>query len=133
VIKLVLLVGLVAVGLAILRKRNSRNGQTSASKKLLLGLFAVGFVISVMFPEFTTVVANKLGVGRGADLVLYLLVLAFVFFTLNVYLKFRDARYQLGELARWVAVTEAARDLPPQGDGPSPTCDDPHDTAEPST
>ena len=130
-IKAVLLLGLAIAGLAILRRRNTQRSQTSASKKVLLAIFAAGFVVSVTFPDFTTTVANLLGVGRGADLVLYLMVLAFFFFVLNVYLKFRDSRFQLGELARSIAISEAAHEyrgsehvLPRDGNDPRRACGD---------
>ncbi len=35
--------------------------------------------IRVLFPDFTTSVANLVGVGRGTDLILYLLVVGSVF------------------------------------------------------
>lgn len=108
-IKVILLGGLIGIGFAMLRMRNTHRTGTSASKRIVLVLFLVAFVVSVLFPDLTTKVAVAVGVGRGADLVLYLLALAFVFLTLYTYLRFRDARYQLGELARWIAVHEAGR------------------------
>ena len=49
---------------------------------LILCLIAV---TAILFPGFTTVIANLLGVGRGTDLLIYIFVLgvAFVFVVLN--------------------------------------------------
>lgn len=107
-IKVVLLLALLVAGLVLLRRR--RGAGSAAGRKILLGLFVVGFVISVLFPDVTTWLAQLVGVGRGADLLLYGLVLAFVFVTLNVYLRFQDQRRLTGELARAIAVREAARE-----------------------
>lgn len=42
-------------------------------------------VMAILFPGFTTVIANLLGVGRGTDLLIYIFVIgvAFVFVVLN--------------------------------------------------
>ena len=49
---------------------------------LLLCIIAV---MAILFPGFTTVIANLLGVGRGTDLLIYIFVfgVAFVFVVLN--------------------------------------------------
>jgi len=61
----------------------------------------------VLRPDDVTFLATKVGVGRGADLLLYLLVVAFVFVVLNVYLRFRDLGERYTDLARAVALREA--------------------------
>ena len=54
-----------------------------------------------------TEVANLVGVGRGTDLVLYLLAVMFCFYVVNDYLRGQDARNQVHKLARRIAVLEA--------------------------
>ncbi len=58
-------------------------------------------------PSDITWVAHKVGVGRGTDLVLYLLVLAVSFFALNTYMRFRSLEQKVTDLARAVALQEA--------------------------
>ena len=48
------------------------------------------------------------GVGRGTDLVLYIVSVAFGFYVVNQYLRGQDAREELHRLARRIAVVEAA-------------------------
>ena len=57
----------------------------------------------------STAAGYALGVGRGTDLVLYLMVIAMGFLTLNTYLRFRSLEKKLTDLARTVAITEGVR------------------------
>jgi hypothetical protein len=100
------LIGLMSgVLLYFLSNRNSM--RVRAWKRIaLVALIAVG-IIAVLSPESTNQVAHVLGIGRGADLLLYLTVVAFVFVSLNVYLKFRDLEHDLAQIARSVAILDA--------------------------
>lgn len=104
-IQILLVVGVAVLALLFLRNRNAMRFR--AGKKLLLLLFSLAFVASVAFPEMLTAVANLVGVGRGTDLLLYALVVAFLFVALNTYLKFRDIEARQARLARYVALLEA--------------------------
>ena len=62
----------------------------------------------ILRPNDTTVVAHWVGVARGADLMLYGLIIAFVFTTLSAYLRFKDLELRYARLARAIAL-EGAR------------------------
>jgi hypothetical protein len=64
-------------------------------------------VYAVLRPNDTTVVAHWLGVDRGTDLMLYALIVAFSFSTLNTYLRFKDLELRYARLARAVALEGA--------------------------
>ena len=53
-------------------------------------LFVIAAIYAILRPDDTTVVANWLGVDRGADLIEYALVIAFLFTTLSAYMRFKD-------------------------------------------
>ena len=57
--------------------RSSNAVYVQASKRIALVLFALANVYAVMRPDDVSVIARFLGVGRGTDLVLYALVVAF--------------------------------------------------------
>jgi hypothetical protein len=65
-------------------------------------------VIAVIFPNVTNRLAHIVGVGRGADLLLYTTVVAFIFYAVNSYLHRQDERYELHSLARKIALLEAS-------------------------
>ncbi len=78
-----------------------------AWKRMLLAVFILMMVTAILLPDTTTRLAHVVGVGRGADLLLYLLAIAFVFFVFNVYVKFQQQRNQMYNLARKVAIADA--------------------------
>lgn len=67
--------------------------------------FGVGIVI-VAFPEISSIAAAKLGVGRGADLVLYLSVVGGLFVAANLYFRSRRADRQLILVVRELALLQ---------------------------
>ncbi len=72
--------------------------------------------IAVWRPEITTSVAHALGVGRGADLVLYTLALAFPAAAFYFYRKTRRLEAELTRLVRHIALTTAEDGSPPDRD-----------------
>ena len=92
--------------------------QRSASRLLRLAVLAVvamGLVF-VWVPEQTTRLAESLGVGRGADLVLYLWVVITLALIVFLYLKIVQLSRRLTELTRALALT---RPETPSGPGES--------------
>ena len=87
-----------------------RSGQTvgvRASKRLAFAGFVLLNIYAVLRPNDVTWVAHQLGIGRGADLVVYLLVMAFVFGMVNSYLRDREISQHLTNLARQLAIRDA--------------------------
>lgn len=126
-------VAIVLVSLYLLRLL-LRSGATtiSAWKKAGLVLLAVAMVVTVLNPGLTTWVAQRMGVGRGADLLLYALSGAFVTYALSQYVARQKDRDRLFRLARRVTLLEAVErygvhgeerrpELPPPPGGPHPT------------
>ena len=70
-------------------------------------LFVIAAIYAILRPDDTTVVANWLGVDRGADLLSYALVIAFLFTTLSTYLRFKELEVRYARLARTVALQGA--------------------------
>jgi hypothetical protein len=83
----------------------------------VVALLLAGFAIaSVMEPNITTRVANAVGVGRGTDLLLYVLVVAFAFTSAGLYFRSRDLESRLDALTRSLAIRDAVlEDGPPGG------------------
>jgi hypothetical protein len=78
-----------------------------AWKKIGLCLLVIAMIIAVLFPDTTNMLAHLVGVGRGADLLLYGLTLAFIMYALNSYLHQQSEKDALYRLARKVAILEA--------------------------
>ena len=69
------------------------------------GLFTLA-IIGVVKPELTTIVADKLGINRGSDVVVYasILLLFYLIFRTNILLE--NLRHDLTKLVRMIALSE---------------------------
>jgi len=71
-------------------------------------LFIIGIVF-VIHPSVTTQLASFFGVGRGVDLIIYLLLLAFFFLFIALFYKIRTLDKTIIELVRSRAVKTAKK------------------------
>ncbi|MBB5632658.1 hypothetical protein BKA04_000881 [Cryobacterium mesophilum] len=78
-----------------------------AIRRILMLLFIVAAASSVFFPQVWTWAAHLIGIGRGADLLLYFLVLTFLGFVASTYRRFRNLEHDVTELSRQVALVTA--------------------------
>jgi hypothetical protein len=65
---------------------------------------AAAALLFVWRPDFANVIASWVGIGRGADLLLYCFVLVGMIVTLNVHLRVSAEMAMITELARAVAL-----------------------------
>jgi len=116
--------------------RSSNAVYVQASKRVALVLFALVNVYAVMRPDDLSAIAKLVGVGRGTDLVLYALVVAFMAGMFSFYQRFRVVDRRYTELARTVALREAELVNAERGLQPAPAVvvvaaeHGPHDHAE---
>lgn len=113
VFQILAVVVILIAAIFMLRDGGARH---QAIRRILLALFIVAAGISVFFPQVLTFVANLVGIGRGADLLLYITVLTFLGFVATTYRRFRRMERDLTELARKQALLSA----PPEHRDPSP-------------
>jgi hypothetical protein len=70
-------------------------------------IFIIGAVVGiflVFFPGVSTVIANWMGIGRGADLVFYLFIIVSLFYFVSVNAEIRNLQKQITELTRTQAL-----------------------------
>ena len=70
----------------------------------------VAAAVAVLDPEILVRLARFLGIGRGADLVFYVSILAFFIAFFLVYLRFRRLDEQMTQIIRHLAIRDAERD-----------------------
>ena len=87
--------------------RNHGTSRARASVKIGFVLFLAFGIVAVLYPDTVTELAKSVGVGRGTDLVLYGLVVAFAFAMINTYLRFREWEQRQARLARALALRDA--------------------------
>ena len=121
IIQLLLVAGIIAiVGWLFV----TRGAKQLAVRRLLVIAFAVFAVLTVLFPSMLSRVANLVGVGRGADLLLYATVLVLLGFLALQEARTKAAEKRTTYLARRLALDEAeqpaafrGRALGPRDDG----------------
>jgi hypothetical protein len=110
-IQVLLIASVLTLLMYLLRSR--ANARSKAWVKVGYVLFVIASIYAIVRPDDTTVVANWVGVKRGADLITYMLIIAFAFTTLSTYMRFKDIELKYARLARSIALQGAQ--APEQG------------------
>lgn len=108
IIKIILIVAIIVIAINSIKSRNS--SKTRAYKKLALILLVPFSIYAVLYPDTLTRLANLVGVGRGADLLLYCLAVVIFFTAFNNYVKDRENDKKIVILARKIAIIESRND-----------------------
>jgi small membrane protein len=105
VIQMILLLAIAIV--AVLLTRSTAGARHQAIRRLfLLGFVAVA-VFSIIFPTWLSKAANALGVGRGTDLLLYGLVIAFLSYIATNHRNTKQVSRQITLLTRELTLSQA--------------------------
>ena len=105
VIQIILIIGL-GVPAAILLVP-TKGARSLAIRRLTLLLVLIGGIVAIMFPSLADTMARAVGVGRGADLLLYGLIIVFIGYALSTSGHLRRLDRQISELTRELALAEA--------------------------
>ncbi|MDR2453466.1 MAG: DUF2304 domain-containing protein [Bifidobacteriaceae bacterium] len=121
-IKALLIAAVLLVGGALIRGHGARR---QALRRLGLAVFALIAVASIVQPDWLTWLAQKINVGRGADLLLYALIVVFFSYVATRHLRDARAVDQITAIARRLALAEApphraAGAAPPAAGGAPP-------------
>jgi small membrane protein len=102
IIRILLLSALAAIGYMVFLRR-SRFPVHIVIVFLMLAVAG----LAVIFPEKTDVVSGWFGIGRGVDLINYLVLMALLYTVTHYYTKFVDIEQQLTQLVREIAILRA--------------------------
>lgn len=75
--------------------------------RVLVVFFVFAGMVMVIFPDLTMKLAEVAGVGRGADLFMYLALVGIGFVGLVLFSKIRNLEATISDLARTVAIQTA--------------------------
>ena len=78
--------------------------RTAFLDRLVYVVCAIVGLIFVIDPPFSTQIANLLGIGRGADLLFYLFIIASLFYAVETRSRLRRMEQQITKLVRQVAM-----------------------------
>jgi len=105
VIQILLVIAVVVIFIFFLRHHGTT--RTAAGFKVGFALFVAFGLTAVLWPSGVSKAAKLVGVGRGTDLLLYALVVAFAFYSINTYLRFKEVDLRCARLVRAMALRDA--------------------------
>jgi len=112
----ILLFGIFAVSRSYLRYKDRLLTMTAALFWILLWTL---IILSVMFKEETSSLAQYFGIGRGADLLLFGAVLFLSYLSFRLYVRVEELRQELTRLIRALAIREVEEDRKKNNNRPS--------------
>ncbi|MDF0514629.1 DUF2304 domain-containing protein [Agromyces sp. H3Y2-19a] len=105
-IQILLVAGVLVIGLFLARPTGGDSHL--ALRRLFMAGFVLVAIVSILFPQWLSWIANAIGVGRGADLMLYALILAFLVFVATTYRRNVQVNRRITLLSRQIALTQAS-------------------------
>ena len=109
----------VLAGLLIRDLLNWSRSPASLMVRLLRVGVWVGAAVAIAVPGLVQDVASLLGIGRGADVVLYVFVLAFLWTSFFLYARCLRLEREITTLTRHIAIRDAVK--APAGQSPGDT------------
>lgn len=82
--------------------------RSAVTDLVLLLLFSGLAIFFILVPQDTNIIAHRLGVGRGADLLFYVCILLFLFIVMKLFSRIRRLEKTLTQLVRQEAKENAA-------------------------
>ena len=103
--QVILVIALIGIGAYLVR--SSPSPRHLAIRRLLVLLALLAGVVMVVWPGLLSRLAELVGIGRGADLLFYLAIVAGLIYVVNEYKRSVQVTRANTQLAREIALTEA--------------------------
>lgn len=81
-----------------------KSAQHLAMRRLAMMVFIAFAIVAALFPSLLSHLASFLGIGRGTDLLLYVLTLAFFSTVVTAYRRDSATEKKLTQIARTIAL-----------------------------
>jgi hypothetical protein len=122
-----IIVILLTTGLLIFFIYGLAQKNRSSIISLMIYVTSIAGVYFVWLPSHATYIAEKIGVGRGADLVLYSCIIIGLIIALNIHIKFRKMLALITQITRHIAIESV---MLPEGRGAKDNHRSPEDQPE---
>jgi len=106
-----LFIVLVLVVLSSVIKRFQKR-QISLVSTLFWGIFWILVGVVVILPDSATLVANRLGIGRGADFVIYVALAGLFVLVFRLYIKMSMIEQSITEIVRQETLSAIQKNPP---------------------
>ncbi|KKU92417.1 MAG: hypothetical protein UY21_C0001G0040 [Microgenomates group bacterium GW2011_GWA1_48_10] len=81
-----------------------RGGQLSPLEFAFWSILFVAAIFGIFLPEQTSQLAKILGIGRGADLVVYVSIVIIFYLVFRLYIMIENLRHEITEIVRKIAL-----------------------------
>ncbi len=90
----------------------SQFGKKHISALWMLGwiIFWAVVILVTFLPQTTQFLANALGVGRGADLIIYVSLVALFYLLFRLFVKVESVEQEISQLVRKISLDEHHKD-----------------------
>jgi hypothetical protein len=95
------------LGIALYLLRATPSARHLAIRRVIVLLALAAGVVVVLAPGWLSAIARSVGIGRGADLLFYSAIIAFLFYVVVDYKRSVSAQRQATRLARELTLTRA--------------------------
>ena len=110
IIQVLLIAAVGVIGWMMLRSPSGARHR--AGRRIVTLAFVIFAIVSIAVPAVISRIAHFVGVGRGTDLLLYVLVIAFLLQILSSFRRNAALERQITRLARRVALDDAPDPAP---------------------
>ena len=104
----ILITILVIVALSAVVQKRKQN-KLSLSQALNWFIMWLGVLIVFWYPESTSYLASSLGIGRGADLIVYTAILIMFYMIFKMYMRMDKLNSQITKVVRKVGIDETTK------------------------
>lgn len=92
-----------AISRALVRYRKQ---EISSREAILWSLFWVGVLAATLWPKTTDIIAQAFGVGRGADMLIFISIVVLFFLAFKIIVKLEKIERDITKIVRKVALDE---------------------------
>ena len=89
--------------------RSRRSYLTRVFTRIGFIIVSLGFAFMIFYPSLVIDAANLLGVGRGTDLIVYLLAMCFFLLCVLIFIKVKDLENKIVMLVRELSITTSEK------------------------
>lgn len=104
IIQIILVVFLIFAVSRVVNQVKSGN-LTAGSFIFWTGLFILA-IVGVLSPSITGEIAQVLGIGRGADVIIYLSIVLLFYLVFRLSIIIEDLRHEITKLVREIAISK---------------------------
>ncbi|OGG00900.1 hypothetical protein A3D78_06830 [Candidatus Gottesmanbacteria bacterium RIFCSPHIGHO2_02_FULL_39_14] len=83
-----------------------KSGEVSSRGLIFWGLLFSSAIVVVIVPELSGKIATVLGIGRGADAVIYTSIVLLFYLVFRLYVYIQDIRYEISDLVKKLALKD---------------------------